>query len=330
MKLVKIRNGLVEQENFFTTSPSSEFLGNHKYTRNDDMFKLREGYIERPFLYSEYVIEVEKETNPLLEGQFFDFYVRKDHIVSGLREERERGEAVYKYWKMIRSKDFIQGYASHDSRVWDNKGGGETIDMDCQVQGFKVSNGAELSLLNYKVYHSPYLTIYGLTPQYEVVLYENGIETHRKKVDNKGSVEFFLDYIYQNGVVEVYNEFGDLLHQSDPKVIQYGDTLLEAENDIELIYKGSILDYETTFLHTHKEVITIKNMSISDTYHDVGLSIINQNIDKVELSFDDTTYNSTIVLEHLQPQEQQDIYIKITRDRTAGNYGLRNFALVID
>lgn len=332
MKLVKIRDGLIEQENFFTTSPSTEFLGNHEYTRTGDIFTLRKGYIERPFPYSEYVIEVEKENEPLEEGSFFDFYIRKEHIVSGMREqygESDNGQ-VYKHWKLIRYDDYIQAYASVDKKSWVNKGGGEYIGKLSEVQGFKVSDNAELSIRDYKVYHSPYFTLYGLTPEFEVVLLNNGVETHRVIVDNTGSVNIFLDFVYENAVIEVYNTTGEQVFQSEPKVIKYGDIFLEAENNIELIYKGSILNHESTFLHTRKELIAIKNMSDSETYYDIGLSIINQNKDDVELSFDDSTYAESITLNELQPNEQRDFYIRITRDRTVGNYGLRNFALVID
>ena len=101
---------------------------------------------------------------------------------------------------------------------------------------------------------------------------------------------------------------------------------------LDLIYKGRILDYTPTLLHSRRELVTLKNSS-DTTYTDIGITPIipnPHNTDIIEVSFDNDEFYSSITLDEIEPEQEVDIYIKIIKDRGVKSYSTRHFILELD
>lgn len=159
MQLVKVKDGLLELENFLTTSPIEDFLGNGEYHRTPDEFILQKGEIERKINYDELLIVVEKEVTELNPDDRFEFYLSDGKDKSGIEEIYNTEYA--KFWKLIYNDGYIQGYRSDDSKEWFNVGGVKANKP--LYQGFKTER-RELTINNYRVYRGPYLTIQNFYP----------------------------------------------------------------------------------------------------------------------------------------------------------------------
>ena len=140
MQLVKIQDGLLEIENFLTTSPIEDFLGNGEYHRTPDKFILRSGEVERKINYDEFLIIVDKEATELSPDDRFEFYLSDGTNKSGI-EEIYNTEYT-KFWKLIYHDGYIQGYKSDDSKKWSNVGGIKANKP--KYQGFKTEGKERL------------------------------------------------------------------------------------------------------------------------------------------------------------------------------------------
>ncbi len=310
MQLVKIQDGLLEIENFLTTSPIEDFLGNGEYYRTPDEFVLRNGEIERKINYDEFLIIVDKEPTELSPDDRFEFYLSDGTDRSGIEEIYNTEYA--KYWKLIYHDGYIQGYKSDDSQKWSNVGGIKANKP--KYQGFKTV-GKELTINNYKIYSSPYITIQNFYPGTLVKLLDlEGNLIKERVFDNNNECNIFLDCPI-NGVLEFYNQLGELVYRSNPISLCYGDIFMFTEYDLQLFYKGQLLTYKTTTLYSLVETVVLRNNS-DEVYNNINVSINNLNDDEITISQDNNNFFESLVIEEIQAKEEIEIYIKIMKNKS--------------
>ena len=334
MRLIKVEDGLLEIENFFQTSPFSDFVGNFNGRRDNDLnkFELYSGYIERKFEYEQYVIMVYKQGSPLSDAEDnLIMYVREDGNRAGLKESYDLGGGLYSYWKMLRYDGFTEAYASSDGIEWEHLGGGDT--PPTKIQGFEIQGSSGFDILDYRVYKSPYITLWGFEEGYACIIEdEDENEVSSSVFNNEGKSQSLLENAIQ-GKFKVFNTDDNIVYESDIIRLQFGDVYTITEFvGLDLIYKGRVLDFTPTLLHSRKELVTIKNNSES-TYTDIGITPLipnPNNTDTIEISFDNTNFYPSLTLDEIEPDEEVDLYINITKDRTVMSYSTRHFILELD
>lgn len=328
MNLVKIQEGLLEAENFFLYSPASDFLGTHQYRRDTNSFTLIEGSIERILPYDNYVIVVQKNSNPIGSVEALHFYIRENIQRYGITETAIGNDVSMPYYKIIKYNGFLQAYASLDGSIWENLGGWNVGKQS--VQGFAVekqpSSDLVFELVDYKIYRNPYITIGGLFDKECVVLYDNTNNIiDRKIADNSGTVQLFIhknaEYtvkIYENATQtnEVYSEtFHGVM----------GDEWTISENNIKLLYKNSQLTFSPTLLQEKTSEIIAR---VSNPIDNVTIGIDYSGEHIISLSIDNISFSSQINT-HL-PVGDTTIYIKIQRNYNAPiTARLQNFGLIL-
>ncbi|CAK7055456.1 hypothetical protein [Tissierella sp.] len=310
MQLVKVKDGLLELDNFLTTSPIEDFLGNGEYHRTPDKFVLRSGEIERKIDYDEFLIIVDKEATELSPDDRFEFYLSDGTNKAGIEEIYNTEYA--KYWKLIYHDGYIQGYKSNDSKIWFNVGGIKSNKP--KYQGFK-TKGKELTINNYRVYRGPYLTIQNFYPGTLVKLLDlDGNLIKERVFSNNNECNIFLDYPI-GGTLEFYNQLGELIYKSNPMFFSYGDVFMFTEYNLQLFYKGQLLTHKTTTLYSLIETVTLRNNS-DETYSNINISINNLNDDEITISKDNNNFYESFIIEEIRPKEEIEIYIKIIKDRS--------------
>ena len=333
MKLIKMEDGLLELENYFLTTPIGDFLGNFICSRDQDSITLKYGHLERCLRYNNFVIVVQKDYKELANNECFKFYTRKDNQISGLIELSGDSD-TYKpitHWKLIKYDNFIQGYVSSDDKQWINKGGGEVKHLD-DVQGFFIEGKQELKITDYKIYRSPYLTIYNVQQGQKIVLLDKNFNVITEKfVDNDYGVDIYMDNVVL-GYIKIQDKNNNDILVTPLQTFQYGDIFMCLEHELELYYKGELLDHKPTKLNTRYESVILRNASTDKTYTQIQLSVVQNtdNTDNIALSLNNNDFNKTIVVDRLLPLENQEIYIKIIKDKNKPNYGIRNFSIEID
>ncbi len=329
MELIKVEDGLIEDENYFLKAPIGDFLGDFLCTRTADTFNLTSGYVERNFPHDEYVIIVEKEPIALDEDDSYKFYTRKGNQMAGLLEEKEEGRPAATHWKLIRHKGFIQGYRSDDGILWVNKGGGEAEELT-RLQGFSIKGSKELKIKSYRVYRNPYIRLYNLEQGTKAILYDNvGSKIIERAADEDDLIEIYLENPLI-GKIKIYDKDGFFLKETPLMELKYGDTFFSYPYDIEFYYKGILLDYRAKKLNTRHEIVVMKNASTSETYTDLKLTVVHDTVDDIKISLDDTAYYDELIVPTIEPSEQKDIYIKIVKNSNHPSYGIRSFAIEID
>lgn len=310
MQLMKVKDGLLEMENFLITSPIEDFLGNGEYHRTLDKFILQKGEIERKVNYDELLIVVEKEVTELNPDDRFEFYLSDGTDKSGI-EEIYNTEYT-KFWKLIYHDGYIQGYKSDDSENWSNVGGVKANKP--KYQGFKTER-EDLIINNYRVYRGPYLTIQNFYPGTLVKLLDlKGNLIKERIFDNNNECNIFLDYP-TSGVLEFYDQLGELVYKSNPIFFSYGDVFMFTKYNLQLFYKGQLLTHKVTTLYSLVETVILKNNS-DETYNDINISINNLNNDEITISRDSENFFESLVIEEIQSKEEIEIYIKIIKDRS--------------
>lgn len=310
MQLVKVEDGLLELENFLTTSPIEDFLGNGEYHRTPEKFILRSGEVERKIKHKELLIVVEKEPTELGPDDRFEFYLSDGKNKSGIEEIYNTEYA--KYWKLIYYDGYIQGYKSNDSFNWSNIGGIRADNPLCQ--GFK-AEGKELIINDYRVYRSPYITIQNFYPGTLVKLFDaEGNFIKERKFEDNHECNIFLDYPIA-GYVELYDQLGELFYKSNPIFFNYGDVFMFTEYNLQLFYKGQLLTHKTTTLYSLLETLVLKNNS-EETYKDIEITINNPNSDDIKISLDNEDFAESIVINEINAGEEIELYVRIIKDKT--------------
>lgn len=322
MQLVKVKDGLLELENFLTTSPADDFLGDGQYHRTDEQFTLRKGSVERKINYDEFMIVVEKQDTALEVDDRFEFYLSGGESREGIEEIYNTDYA--KYWKLIYYDGYIQGYQSDDGKQWLNVGGKRASKPN--YQGFK-TDGKELTINNYSVYSNPYITIQNFYPGTLVKLIDtDGNVIKERLFENNNECSIFLDYPLM-GRLEFYDQLGELLYKSNPINLGYGDVFMFTEYNLQLFYKGQLLTHKTTTLYSLIETAVLKNNS-DETYHNINISINNNNEDLVEISLDNENFSNGVAITGMESKEKINIYIKITKERS-NLFKMNDFTLEI-
>lgn len=317
MKLVKIEDGLLEQENFLINSPVFDFI-NGMYVVENNNFKLHKGTVERAFNYKEFVIEIEKDIS-LNSTQ--RIYVANENIKAGIEEVI--GEERFPYWKILCSDNYVQTYRSNDKRTWENIGGFNVPGII--RQGFEVAGDEHLTVKSYKVFKRPYLTIQNFNPGTIVKLLKPTGEIIERTFTNEGIAELFID-IEVTGRLQFY-EAGDLIGETGFIQFKPGDIFLNTLYDLEVSYKENVLETDkSTHLNSLNESIFIKNLSI-DNYSNMILSIEDFNDELVEVSLDNITFSKELTI-NLNSEEIKEIFIRITKANT-NKFNIKEFSLNI-
>lgn len=329
MRIAKVEDGLLEQDDYLLTTRTTEFLGDHIFSRSNDVLSLMNGYLERNLNHEEFVIMVDKYPDVLDINSKFSVYTRKDSRRSGIEEFYNDSEASATNWKIIQYNGYIQTYMSYDNKEsWIACGGGQIREYS-NVQGFSIEGVTPLRLKKYALYRNPYARIYdvGLGCKVEIVDENNNILD--SKVSDTGDVSFFLDDVV-TGKFVFYDPLNRKIHETPMMEIKLGDSYINILFDIDLYYGNLIEKYATTKLNKLNDIMQIKNNSITDTYEDINISIVNKNTDAITISLDDINYSTSLTIEQLLPEESKNIYISITKDTTLPHFGRRSFVLEID
>ena len=324
MSLVKVSSGRLEKENFFMDSSVSDFLGNGEWSRTTDYFKLHKEVIKRSLPYSEFVIDIRKDIAFLEEDDIFSFFIEDKTNRMGLLEENTKSK---EFWRLIYHENFAQIFTSDDGMDWENHGGEFHEYSEELLQGFYQQGGKILTLRNYNVYKSPFLTIWNFKPGTVVRLYSiAGEYIKEREFDASWTCEIFLDYNIK-GYLEFFQ--GDsLVFVSDVKDFEHGDVYLYPSTKLQLLHDGVILDSTTTTLHEYVEKLILRNPENKSIGH-VHLKIDNPNLDKIEISRDGQNYYTEMVIDKVEAYEDIPIYLRIIRYTHYSKFEFKEFNVVI-
>lgn len=330
MKIAKVEDGLLEQDDYLLTTRTTEFLGEHTFSRTTDTLSLISGYLERNLTHENFVIMVDKEPDILDSTSKIAMYTRKESRRSGIEEVSDStASKSATNWKIIQCDGFVQTYMSYDyKQTWIACGGGQIREYT-DVQGFYVEGDVPLRLKKYALYRNPYVKIYDVDLDYKVELVDMNGDVVDSQICDTGDVKFFLhDVMF--GRFKFYDTTGNFVHETPVMEIKLGDSYINVLFDIDLYYGSLIKKYSTTKLKKLREVIQIKNNSNTDTYKDVSISVVHDTTDVITLSLDGINYDREVLITELLPQETRDIYISIEKDVNLPHFGRRSFVLEIE
>lgn len=332
MKLKKVESGVLEYNNYFIETPIEDFLGVFRSSRQNGVFKLFDGNVERPFEYDNFVVLLDKNETLLGKNENVGMYFRIDDKIYGLEEMFIEDEPSSNKWKFTLYDGFLQGYTRSEGE-WINKGGANLTEP-IQYQGFKVKAEEPLEITNYRVYSSPYIYLYGLSEGYSAEGFdkEGNSVLERRYANELGTVELFVSDILEQGNIVIYNDNGTVVAFTDLDKIVFGDKFLLVDHDLELRYRGQVLDYHPTKLTQRREMVYLVNTSDRLTYDRILIKVNNPNEDEITISFNkDEGWTDQLYLSELKPNHTKDIYIKIVRKTgQKGDFLARRFALEID
>lgn len=330
MKLIKVKDGLLEVENFFLTSSFSDFAGSANVARDINTGKLElisNNKIERKFNYSEFVIELEKENfSNMVTDDYSMIYLGNDKYTFGIRDKKQ-GEQ-HKFWKLIKQDNYVQAYVSDDGVNYTNIGGINFTDLITK-QGLQKCSNENFVLDNYKVYGSPYVTVQNFPENTVCELYDSNNNLLKTRTFNNDlECKVFLDGNIQ-GYFIFKDSSGNQIYKSDMLNLKYGDVYVFSKYELEVIYNGLVVTNTSPgVLKDLDESITIKNIDTKG-YTGLKIGIQTASDDLIQLSLDDQTYSDTVALDLLQGQSK-DVFVKITKNVDNHNFSVRDFQLVID
>lgn len=330
MKITKVEDGLLEQDDYLLTTRTTEFLGEHTFSRTTDILSLNSGYLERNLKHNEFVIVVDKEPDILNSTSKFSMYTRKDTRRIGIEEISDGlPNKSATNWKIVQYDGFVQTYMSYDDKkTWIACGGGQIREY-IDIQGFYIEGDVPLRLKKYALYRNPYVRIFDVGLDYKVDLVDAFGNIIDSQVCDTGDVKFLLNDIILGKFV-FYDETGMLIHETPVMEIKLGDSYINVLFDVDLYYGSLIKKYSTTKLRKLNDVVQIKNNSNTDTYKSVVVSVVNETTDIITVSLDGNIYDTYVEIEELRPQETRDIQISITKDRVLPHFGRRSFVLEIE
>ncbi|BCZ46924.1 hypothetical protein psyc5s11_29910 [Clostridium gelidum] len=331
MKLIKVKNGLLEAENFFLASPFSDFAGSNNITRDTGTGKLSlisDNKIERYFPYNEFVIEMEKEKfNSMNPGDYSTIYLGNKDYTFGIRDKLF-GEQK-RYWKILKQDNYIQAYVSDDGISYTNIGGME-FSEDILKQGFAKYNNGPFILNSYNVYDNPYITLQNFPENTTCELYDSHDKLLKIRLfDNNLECKIYLD----NNNIEGYLIFKDvnnvIIYTTDNITLGYGDIWVVSPYNFEIIYLGNVVtNINPSLLQDLNEAIVIKNIGSTD-YTGIVIGTQTNSNDLIQLSLDGVVYTNTLTLNILQ-NEEKTLLIKIVKNADNHNFQVRDFQLMIN
>ena len=330
MELIKIKDGLIEADNFYLASSFSDFAGSSNVVRDikTGKFKLiSNNKIERNFDYNEFVIELEKENFINMVGMDYSMiYLSNDDYVFGIRDNNFKEQN--KYWKILKLGNYIQAYSSSDGFNYTNIGGAN-FNEPLTKQGFMKHNTEDFILNNYKVYANPYITITNFPKDTLCELYDSGRNLLKSRLfDSSLECKIFID-----GNIDGYFIFkdvdGNIIYTTGMLQLQYGDVYVYSTYNLEIIYRGNVVtNVNPALLQDLEELITIKNIGNKD-YSNITIGTETISNDLIQLSFDGVNYSDTVTIDSIKQGENKDIFIKIIKNMGVQNFA-RDFQLVIN
>ncbi|WP_123053160.1 hypothetical protein [Clostridium sp. JN-1] len=330
MKLIKVKDGLLEVENFFLTSSFSDFAGSSNITRDISTGKVKlisNNKIERNFNFNEFVIEVEKGNfKDMAVDNYSMIYLGNDKYTFGIRDKKRAQQ--HKFWKILKQDNYVQAYVSDDGVTYTNIGGMNFADKILH-QGFQKYSDEDFVLDNYKVYGSSYVTVQNFPENTVCELYDldnNLLKT--RTFDGDLECKVFLDCNIQ-GYFIFKDSTGNQIYKSDLLDLKYGDVYVFSKYELKVIYNGLVVTNTTPgVLKDLDESITIRNTDTKD-YAELKIGIQTASDDLIQLSLDGVAYSDSVSLDLLEGQSK-DIFVKITKNVDNHNFSVRDFQLVID
>lgn len=330
MQLLKVKDGLIEVENFFLTSFFSDFAGNSNVTRDIKTGKLKlisNNSVERSFSYNEFVIEFEKENfNTMSEDDYCMMYLGNKNSKFGIKEIDTLNQNSF--WKILKKDNYIQAYVSQDSIKYENIGGME-FSEPLTRQGFEKFCNEDFILKNYMVYASPYVTLQNGLNGDIVELYNSNNELLLTRIFNEEmECRIFLD-----GNIEGYFVFkkaeGNEYYRSQILNLSYGDVYILSPYNFEIIYQGTVVTNSSpSILQDLEELITIRNIDIKD-YTNITISTETSSNDLIQLSWNGQDYFDTLNIDAIAPGEKKQLFVKIIKNAENHNFNVRDFQLII-
>ncbi|MGY0372463.1 hypothetical protein [Clostridium sp. JNZ J1-5] len=330
MKLLKVKDGLLEVENFFLASSFCDFAGGSNVTRDISTGKLKlisNNKIERKFDYNEFVIEIEKEN--FIDMRIDDYsilYLGNENYTFGIRDKEQNKQN--KYWKILRQNNHIQAYISADGVNYTNIGGMEFAEP-LTKQGFMKYSDEDFILNNYKVYTNPYITIQNFPEGTICEIYDIENNLIKTRVFNADlDCKVFID-CKMSGYFTFKDVEGNLIYTTGVIQLGYGDVWVFSPYNFEIIYHGNVVtNVNPTLLQDLEEMVTIKNIGDKD-YTNITIGTQTSSNDLIQLSLDGVTYSDTVTIDMAQNQ-QKNIYVKIVKNAENHSFSVRDFQLTIN
>lgn len=331
MKLLKVKDGLLEVENFFLTSPFGDFSGDANVSRDISKGKLKidsNNKIERLFNYSEFVIELEKENFSKMNiDDYSMIYLGNTDNTLGIKDEELSNQC--KYWKILKQDNYIQAYVSNDGVKYTHIGG-MSLDKDVTKQGFIKYSSEPLILNNYQVYDNPYLTIQNFPENTLCELYDlagNLLKTRTFGSDMECKI--FLDSNNLKGHLIFKDPGGSILFTTDDIIFGYGDVWVISPYNFEISYLSNVVtNINPALLQDLREMMSIKNVGDA-SYTGITIGTKTSSNDLIQLSLDGITFTDTLTLDFTSNEEKQ-FYVQIIKNADNHNFSVRDFQLIIN
>lgn len=331
MKLLKVKDGLLEVDNFYLTSFFSDFAGSANIVRDIKTKQLKlisNTQIQRKFTYDEFLIEFEKENfKTMNDDEYCTLYLGNSTSKFGIRETKINEQN--KFWKILKSDNHIQAYASKDGLNYKNIGGMEFLET-LTHQGFEKNSSEDLILKNYMVYCNAYVTLQNAPEGSIVEFYNNKNELiMTRKFNENMECKVFLD-----SKIKGYFIFKDInnieYYKTELIDLSYGDVYVLSPYNFEIIYHGSIVtNTNPALLQDLEELISIKNVDIKK-YKNIKIGTETSTNDLIELSWDGLNYKKTLTIDSINPEEIKNLFVRITKNAENHNFNIRDFQLVIN
>lgn len=331
MKLLKVKNGLLEAENFFLVSSFSDFVGSANVSRDISTGKLKissNNKIERSFNYNEFVIELEKE-NFIKMGvdDYSMIYFGNANNTFGIKDDDLNTQT--RYWRILKQDNYIQAYTSTDGVNYTNIGGMALVE-GVTKQGFIKYGSEDFILDKYNIYDNPYVTIQNFPENTLCELYDsNNALLKSRAFDADMECKIFLDSNNLNGHLIFKDPQGSILFTTETITFGYGDVWVISPYNFEILYLGSVVNnIHPALLQDLSEMMIIKNVGDS-AYTGITIGTETNSNDLIQLSTDGATFTSTLTLDFALNEEKQ-INVRILKNADNHNFNVRDFQLVIN
>ena len=280
MFLIKTNSGILENENYYTKSPLTHFMGDGVFVRDDNEFTLSTGTVERNLPYDDCVIHIKKKPTKLVDLTEFWFYLREEYRNASLIESRDGNKPSASEWLLVRHRGFSEYYSFADGK-WTHLGG--TQHTKYPFQGIKVVGNAPLTITDYKVYSSPYCVFKNIPPTAECTLYSNGELVDTTIANENAIAEFCVKYPRKN--LEIVAQLnGDVILRESIEEVSPGDEFLFSIYNIGLRYGNrNLTPLKHQMLTADIERIELVNFGDKE-YNNVELSLLADE-EKIKLSW---------------------------------------------
>lgn len=328
MKLIKVKDGLLESDNFFLVSPFNDYAGETNVTKDISTGRLKiisDTKIERSFTYNEFVIDVKKANSEMSSDDYAIMYLNNGSATLGIKDSPFTTQNAY--WKILKKENYIQAYSSSDGIDYTNIGG-MSVEGAPIKQGF-MKHGSDFILEDYKVYNSPYVTIQNFDEGFICELYDSQDNLLKTRVfDNNMECKLFLDHHNFEGYFIFKDLDNNIVYTSEKIILDYGDVWIISPYNFEILYLGNVVtNLNPATLMDLDEAIVIKNVGNND-YRNITIGTQTSSNDLIQLSLDGINYSDTLNID-INQSEEKTVYVKITKNIDNHNFNVRDFQVVI-